>query len=341
MSEQHKPTHEFTSPIEKSVAEYASEFGVSQLEPIAAQPPYQVYKADHYVFKAYVPEDAQKELTSIEERIRTIHQLRDSGAAVMEFITGPQLRGDVLITTSPFYPDKIPPTPEGYALMGHAVASLHNAGWQQTEDFKDLQPLNPLSAIWKTFHYLESKEAEGSPFKIGDAVFPRHALQLLEERLVYAQAAFDEMMKRAAESNHLTTVCRDVHPGNFLLDTEANPRIIDLMDNLAIGPPEYDLARPSAHWVERIGRSPQARNAFLEGYNETLRPDIHIDQQLLQLAIKVSDTYYAVSMLKNAVNASERGNPSSDEWRISEVVNRLTSLEDPTHRWQSFIDYTK
>lgn len=339
MSEQHKPTHEFTSLIEKSVAEYASEFGVSQLEPVAAQPPYHVYKADRYVFKAYVPEDAQKELTSTEARIRTIHQLRDSGAAVMEFITGPQLSGDVLITTSPYYPDKLPPTLEGYALMGQAVASLHNAGWQKTR-LKEVGQLDPLPVIWETFHYLTAKEAEGLPFRIGNTSFPHSALQLLEQHLTRAQSAFDEMMERAAETGHLTTICRDVHPANILLDAEGRPKIIDLMDNLAIGPPEYDLARPCAHWVQRIGRSIESRDAFLKNYSASLRPEIHIDPRLLELAMKVTDTYYAVSMLKNAVNAFKQGQPPGEEWRITEVINRLTSLDDPTHRWRTAAYYT-
>lgn len=331
-----------SEPLEEVMDEIIRQLGGTSVEPLPTQPPHRLYGVDgRYVIKATVADRPDELFERTSQRAEIIMRLRAHGAQVMEFALHPRLAGAAVITASPFYPERLPATVSGYHKFGGAIASLHNASQEMQEDFEAGAVLDPLPVIQRCLAYLKQRDQAGEPFAIGDTTFPHEALHPFEEHLASAQVAYAKMMQLAAKRNRLSMLALDVHAGNVLLGADGEPRIIDLADKMFVGPPEYDLARPAAHWVQRFGRDPRWREAFLEGYESKLRLGMNVDQDLLGLAIKVSDMYYATSMLKNAVEAHELGHPTDEQWRITEVVNRLTHLDNPDYRWKSSVDYAK
>lgn len=327
------------SQVEKTVREYAAQLGVRQLTAVNSQPPDYIFQADTtYVIRAIISENPSAEFAKVTKRIAILRSLQKQGADVMEFSFEPVAKDGVVIVVSPFYPSAMPIGPDGYRRFGRALAALHNAGLQAPEAIDALETINPLVKIWELFNYLRTCEQEGKPFAIQNVSFPGDVLEIFQNQLTKAQAAYDEMMRLAVQKKRLTALMLDVYPDNIRFDSSGQPKLIDLLGNIAKGPPEYDLARPSAHWVRRIGRDPQLLEAFMTGYKKEFS-GYGIDDTILQHAVKVANIYYASSMLKNAVNAHRLGQLLSKEWQLTETVSRIRHLEDPFYRWKAARDY--
>jgi hypothetical protein len=325
--------------IEPVVRTFAMEHGVRQLEPLLTQPPHHAYKAGNkYIIKAIVTAHPETELESLTHHINLIRKLQGQGADIMELPIDPVIRDSIILLAIPFYPHALPDSPIGYAAFGEALASLHISGKKISHsDMGGLKTVDPLPIIWDSLHYLLACEQDGKPFAIGTTSFPAAALPIFESHLVNAQTAYEKLMRLAESRNGFTALCQDVHPANVRLDGDNSPRIIDLLDNLAKGPPEYDLARPNGHWTHRIKRDPRLLKVFMEAYQNKSAGSYTIDPEMLQLAITVADIYYATSMLKNAIRSHKLGRPSTSEWQITEAVDRIFHLDDPSYPWRSTV----
>jgi hypothetical protein len=329
----HKPS------IETITKAYAAKLGIYKLEALQAQPPHYAFRAgDRYIIKALVTPHPEIEAKKLIHRIALARRLREQGADITEFPMDPTIYEGVILLAIPFYPHALPDNPAGYALFGKAVASLHIAGKKLAPtDISELTTIDPLPVIWESFHFLVACEQKGMPFAIESTAFPEAALPVFEHHLLAAQKAYDELLRRTEADDAFTVLYQDVHPGNIRLDEGGNPRIIDLLDNFVKGPPEYDLARPNGQWTHRIKRDPQLLDAFMKSYQETTAGLYTIDPKKLHLAITVADMYYAASMLKNAIRAYRLGNPSTAEWQITDAVDRILHLDDPSYPWRSTV----
>lgn len=293
---------------------------------VSIGPPAWVYVTDTAVIRLVVDDDPPARLAAVSQLVALVRALREHGAPLAEFL-GPPLRvGPAVATVSQLLSGPAVSS----ADFGAALAALHEAG-AGPEVHPLAPPFDPLAPARRTYEHLFALAEQDKTFTAGDAAFPAALLPRFRDCLgTAAEAAAQAVALTHARGRGLTVLHADVHPGNVRADPHGQAVLIDL-DDLMAGPAEYDLARPLGQWVSRFGRPAAMVSAFRDGYQ---RRGGQVDDDVLALALIVSEARFGAALVTLAVEASLRGQ-QPDEWTLAEGVRRLKHLHDPDARWRS------
>jgi Ser/Thr protein kinase RdoA (MazF antagonist) len=263
------------------------------------------------------------------EEIQVMRRLEEIGAPLPHFIDTPMLEDGFIVTVMEYMPNHINATRQDLYDYGRALAELRNVSVQHPDLTARALPFDPLADMQRMAPYFQKYQAQ-------TGITQDFVNQVYLPRLKEGQAAVQKMLAICEERGYGQAIIQsDVTLSNALRDQNGRTILIDF-DEVMQGPDEFALGRPLGQWESNFGRPAAWGQYMREGYEATTeRP---LDTDLLALALLVSRIKFAISPLRQMLDAIRQGH-RPDRWTSKEGTKRLENIDVEGHKWLSQYDY--